>query len=208
MMLCALPLSAQTQPTAPQQTTTAPSAVVLHPVQQVTVTAYRIPTPIEATASSTSVLSHDDLQTMPSPALDDQLRQLAGVELYRRTSSLVANPTTQGISLRGLGSTAASRTLVLSDGVPVLDPFAGHVHWTEFPTLSVNSVELVRGAASDLYGANALSGVIHILRPEPGPRDFQAESSGGSEGTREGSLLGTDSHGRLAVLAGSCRLWL
>lgn len=179
-------LSAQSrqQPTAPP-----------HPVQQVTVTAYRIPTPVESTATSTSVLGKVQLQSIPSPALDDQLRQVAGVELYRRTSSLVANPTTQGITLRGLGSTAASRTLVLSDGIPVLDPFAGYIHWTEFPPLSVQSVELVQGAASDLYGSNALSGVIHILRPQPAARDLEFESSGGGEGMREASALATDAHG-------------
>ena len=185
-MLFAVMLSAhsQQQPSAPP-----------HPVQQVTVTAYRIPTPVESTATGTSVLGQGQLQSMPSPALDDQLRQVAGVELYRRTSSLVANPTTQGITLRGLGSTSASRTLVLSDGIPVLDPFAGYIHWTEFPPLSVQSVELVQGAASDLYGSNALSGVIHILRPEPAMQNLQFESSGGGEGMREASALATDAYG-------------
>jgi len=114
----------------------------------------------------------------------------------------VANPTTQGISLRGLGSTAASRTLVISDGVPVLDPFAGHIHWTEFPELSVQSVEIVRGAASDLYGSNALSGVIHILRPEPTARSLQIESSGGGQGTREASFVGSGSRGKWGALLG------
>jgi len=185
-MQFALMLSAQSQ----QQSTAPP-----HSDQQVTVTAYRIPTPVESTATSTSVLGQVQLQSMPSPALDDQLRQVAGVELYRRTSSLVANPTTQGITLRGLGSTAASRTLVLSDGVPALDSFAGYIHWTEFPPLSVQSVELVQGAASDLYGSNALSGVIHILRPQPAARDLQFESRGGGEGMREASALATDVRG-------------
>jgi len=184
-LLCAAGLRSQSQqPVVPP-----------HSVQQMTVTAYRIPTPVESTATSTNVLEQRQLQSMPSPALDDRLRQIPGVELYRRTSSLVANPTTQGITLRGLGSTAASRTLVLNDGVPVLDPFAGYIHWTEFPPLSVHSVELVRGAASDLYGSNALSGVIHILRPQPTSRDLQIESSGGGEGLREASMLATDSQG-------------
>jgi len=190
-LLCAASLSAQSQ----QQPSIPP-----HSVQQVTVTAYRIPTPVESTVTSTSVLGQKQLQSMPSPALDDQLRQVTGVELYRRTSSLVANPTTQGITLRGLGSTAASRTLVLSDGVPVLDPFAGYIHWTEFPPLSVQSVELVRGTASDLYGSNALSGVIHILRPQATSRDLQIESNGGGEGLREASMLATETQGTWGML--------
>ena len=188
-MICYLLYAAMLRAQSQQQPTVSP-----HPVQQVTVTAYRIPTPLESTATGTSILGQEQLESMPSSALDDELRQVPGVELYRRTSSLVANPTTQGITLRGLGSTAASRTLVLSDGVPVLDPFAGYIHWTEFPPLSVQSVELVRGTASDLYGSNALSGVIHILRPQPVAQDLQFESSGGGEGTREASVLASGTH--------------
>ncbi len=60
--------------------------------------------------------------------LDAELRQAAGVETFRRSSSLVANPSSQGISLRGLGSTSASRTLVTQDDIPLNDGFAGWIH--------------------------------------------------------------------------------
>jgi hypothetical protein len=58
------------------------------------------------------------------------------VELFRRSSSLVANPSSQGISLRGLGSTSASRTLVTEDDVPLNDPVGGWIHWEEQPELA------------------------------------------------------------------------
>ncbi len=96
-------------------------------------------------------------------SLDDKLRQVPGFELFRRTSSLVANPTTEGVSLRGLGSTAASRSLVVFDEIPIDDPFGGWIHWEELPALSIHSVELVRGGASDLYGSSAIGGVISIV---------------------------------------------
>ena len=80
------------------------------------------------------------------------MRHLAGVELFRRSSSLVANPSSQGASLRGLGSTSASRTLVIEDDVPLNDAFGGWIHWEEQPELTVKNIELVRGGASDLYG--------------------------------------------------------
>ena len=89
--------------------------------------------------------------------MDGKLRQLPGVELFRRSSSLVANPTSQGISLRGLGSTAASRTLVVEDDVPLNDPLGGWIHWEEQPELSIDRIEVARGGASDLYGSAPLA---------------------------------------------------
>ena len=56
------------------------------------------------------------LDLTPETNLDDRLRDVPGFTLFRRASSVVANPTTQGVSLRGIGSSGASRTLVLWDG--------------------------------------------------------------------------------------------
>ena len=111
--------------------------------------------------------------------MDDRVRQLPGVEMFRRSSSLVANPTSQGISVRGLGSTSASRTLVTQDDVPLNDPIGGWIHWQEQPELAIHSVELVRGGASDLYGSSAIGGVLNFItaRPSanlcPGPQQLR-----------------------------------
>src|ERR1700744_3831684 len=96
-------------------------------------------------ATSVVVLSAKQLQATPGLALDDALHRVAGFQLFRRTSSWTANPTSSGISLRGLGSTAASRTLVVSDEVPLNDAFGGWVHWNEIPLLAIDRVELMRG---------------------------------------------------------------
>ena len=74
---------------------------------------------------TTRLLTEKALETTAAITLDDKLRQLPGVELFRRSSSLVANPSSQGISLRGLGSTSASRTLLTEDDVPLNDPLGG-----------------------------------------------------------------------------------
>ncbi len=110
--------------------------VVMQPAERrevVEVTAARTPLALDATASSVLTITHQQLEETAGLTLDDQLRQVAGFQLFRRTSSWVANPTTEGTSLRGLGSTAASRTLVLSDQVPLNDAFGGWVHWDEIP---------------------------------------------------------------------------
>ena len=103
----------------------ADTTVLLEPAgatEQVTVTAYRDPLGELESPVTTRTLSPVDLETAAAISMDGQVRQLPGVELFRRSSSLVANPSSQGISLRGLGSTSASRTLVTEDDVPLNDP--------------------------------------------------------------------------------------
>ena len=95
--------------------------------ESVSVTAYRTPLGDLESPVSTRVLTTQDLQQTAPITLDGELRQIPGVETFRRSSSLVANPSSQGLSLRGLGSTSASRTLVTEDDVPLNDAFAGWI---------------------------------------------------------------------------------
>lgn len=144
--------------------------VVLRPAaaqESVTVTADRGLVGINDAASSVAVLTQERMRAAPGLTLDDRLHQVAGFQLFRRTSSWTANPTSSGVSLRGLGSTAASRTLVVSDQVPMNDPFGGWVHWGEIPEPAIRAVELVRGGSADLYGSSAIGGVIDIAPVEP-----------------------------------------
>src|SRR5512134_219399 len=59
--------------------------------------------------ASIAVLDGFDVRATPGVNLDDRLRDVPGFSLFRRSSSVVAHPTTQGVSLRGIGSTGASR---------------------------------------------------------------------------------------------------
>jgi outer membrane receptor protein involved in Fe transport len=163
-----------------------PSAVS----QQITVTATRSSLDLPATANTTYALTASDLDTYPAIALDDQLRQQAGFELFRRSSSRVQNPTSQGISLRGLGSTAASRTLVLEDNVPMNDPFGGWIHWDEIPGEAVQAVTIATGGGSDLYGSSALGGVIDVVPARPTTARFNASALGGGQDTSSIGLRG------------------
>ncbi|MDQ2832985.1 MAG: TonB-dependent receptor [Acidobacteriota bacterium] len=160
--------------------------------QQVEVTASRTPLALDASASSVRSVSAEQLREAPSFTLDDQLRQVAGFQLFRRTSSWVANPTTEGTTLRGLGSTAASRTLVLTDQVPLNDAYGGWIHWNEIPALAIDSVELMRGGASDLYGSSAIGGVIDVVPKVPKRFGYGLNAAGASEKTAmvDGLLTG------------------
>jgi outer membrane receptor protein involved in Fe transport len=157
--------------------------------QQVTVTAYRTPMGELVSPATTRLLSQFALSTTATPTLDGQVRQLPGVELFRRSSSLVANPTSQGISLRGLGSTSASRTLVTEDDVPLNDALGGWIHWEEQPELAMERVEVVRGGASDLYGSSAIGGVVNVVPMRPTSRLAEVRSSYGGLGTYDTSAL-------------------
>ncbi len=182
---------------------TAAATVQLKPAapgQEITVTAYRAPLGALESPASTRELSRDQLSRTATVTLDGKLRQLPGVELFRRSSSLVANPTSQGISLRGLGSTSASRTLITENDIPFNDPVGGWIHWNEEPELAIHSVEVVRGGASDLYGSSAIGGVINIIPVRPSSNDFELRSSYGGEGTYDDSLLATARRGPWGLL--------
>lgn len=155
--------------------------------ESITVTATRTETRVADTPASVVVLSRAELQQTPAPALDDALRQVAGFTLFRRTGSRVANPTAQGVSLRGVGASGASRALVLDDGVPLNDPFGGWVYWGRVPRVAIERAEVLRGGASDLYGSSAMGGVIQFIRRTTPALSF--ETSAGSQETGTGSLF-------------------
>ncbi len=176
----------------------ADTTILLEPAavpEQVTVTAYRTPLGELESPVTTRVLSQSELQTAAAITMDGQIRQLPGVELFRRSSALIANPTSQGISLRALGSTSASRTLVTLDDVPLNDPVGDWIHWDEEPELAVHSVELVRGGASDLYGSSAIGGVVSVHLARPASTLAEVRSSYGGLGTFDESLLAQTKRG-------------
>ncbi|MBV8205192.1 MAG: TonB-dependent receptor [Acidobacteria bacterium] len=175
--------------------------VVLLPAgaaSQVTVTASRTEIPMAQSPASADIVTSEQFHMTAAEELDDALRQVAGFSTYRRTSSRVANPTTEGVSLRGVGSSGASRAAVLLDGVPLNDPFGGWVYWDRVPRESIGQVEVLNGGASALYGSNAMGGVIDLRsRPRNGSY-LSAEGDYGSTVTGNGSLAAGAGRGNWA----------
>jgi len=147
-------------------------------VEEVVVTAARLPPrPADAAFSVTLI---DRARLAQVPRLDEALTEVPGVSLFRRTSSLAANPTTQGISLRAIAPSGAGRTLVLLDGVPLNDPFGGWVIWSQVPPEALEGVQVVRGAGAGPYGAGALTGVIDLAeRGAGGSFEISGAQDGG-----------------------------
>ena len=152
---------------------------------EIVVQAARLPPAVGDAAFSIIQIDPKALRT--SEQLDEALESVPGFSLFRRTSSLGANPTTQGVSLRGIAGSGASRALVTLDGVPQNDPFGGWVIWTGLPSESISGATIVRGAGAGPYGAGALTGVVALQQPSSIPGGIAADIEGGGEGYARGA---------------------
>jgi outer membrane receptor protein involved in Fe transport len=161
-------------------------------VEQVIVTAARLP-PAAADAAF-SIVHLDEGDLAKSQRIDEAVGNTPGVSLFRRTSSLSANPTTQGISLRAIAPSGAGRTLVTLDGVPLNDPFGGWVIWSQLAPESLAGLDIVRGAGAGPYGAGALTGVIDLKERDSG---IAADVSAGNLGSQRASAAAVSTVGRL-----------
>lgn len=128
----------------------------------VIVTGTALPEPDSERAYAVETIGRDRLANAPTHQLDEILKQVPGLQLFRRSDSTSAHPTSQGVTLRSLGGNAASRALLVLDGVPQSDPFGGWVSWPAFDPASLASVRIVRGGGSVGYGPGALAGVIEL----------------------------------------------
>ncbi len=163
------------------------------------VTATRSEQRVADVPASVSVISNEQIERSPAVVADDVLRQVPTFSLFRRTSSLAANPTAQGVSLRGVGPSGVSRTLVLLDDIPFNDPFGGWVYWTRVPMMNAERIEIVDGATSSLYGNYAMGGVINIMTNRPTPRTLIFRPQYGNRATPKMDLFASDVWGKLGV---------
>jgi len=170
------------------------------PAEEVVVTAARVEQPITEAVSLVTVIPSDRIANSPFLELDDLLRSVPGFSLFRRSSSLVAHPTTQGVSLRGIGPSGAGRSLVLFDGIPLNDPVGGWVYWNRIPTTALSRVEVVRGATSQLYGSSALAGTIQLISRKPVGRSLSLRGQFGNAGIADLDIAATDQKGDWSYL--------
>ncbi len=163
--------------------------------ERIVVEADRLPNAESGAPFSIHVVNENDLRRAPQLRLDDILRaQVPGFSLFRRNSSRTANPTTQGVTLRNFGPSGAGRTLVLLDGIPINDPFAGYVLWSQVPSASIESVLVNSGGGAGLFGNAALAGTIFLVSEPMVATSGSAEGSIGNAETYEVSLEGTVVH--------------
>ena len=125
----------------------------------------------------------DDLRKAAPVTLDEMLAKEPSFSLYRRQSSIFGNPTSAGVSLRNTGATAASRTLVLLDGIPQNDPFGGWVYWARYDPAVLDSIRIMPAAQAAVWGNQSPAGVIQMSERAPFEDRHAAKLGGGSQGT-------------------------
>ena len=118
-------------------------------------------------------ITRRQIEQATSHELDQLLKEVPGLQLFRRSDSRSGHPTSQGVTLRALGGNASSRALLVLDGVPQSDPFGGWVNWPAYDLSSLSGIRVVRGGGSVTNGPGALAGTIEM--------DSRADAAAGGE---------------------------
>jgi len=126
------------------------------------VTGNALPDPVAGRAYDVETIGIEQLSNAPSHRIDEILKQVPGLQLFRRSDSTSGHPTSQGVTLRALGGNASSRALLILDGVPQSDPFGGWVNWPAYDPAALEQVRVIRGGGSVTSGPGALAGVIEM----------------------------------------------
>jgi vitamin B12 transporter len=173
--------------TAFAQTVSAPGDATS--LDTVVVTANRLPTALIDVASSTTLVTADDITRKQEPTLPDVLRDVPGLNVVQ-----TGGPGGQtSVFLRG---TNANHVKVLIDGIDVGDPSSpnGAFDFGQVLTPDIARVEVLRGPQSGLYGSDAIGGVINVItRTGEGPPHVTAGLEGGSFGSfnQNGGVAGS-----------------
>ncbi len=146
----------------------------------VVVTGSRVPTPLNEVLADVTVIDRATLDLAGQTSLRELLGQQPGVQFattggYRSTT---------GLFVRGA---LTSQTLVLVDGVRVGSATSGGAALENIPLERIERIEILRGAASALYGPDAVGGVVQLFTREPanGAPRFTANLGFGSDGQRQ-----------------------
>lgn len=154
------------------------------PSIEIVVTARALPDPAAERAYTVDRIGAQRLRNAPSTQLDQILKEVPGLQLFRRSDARSGHPTSQGVTLRALGGNASSRALLILDGVPQADPFGAWVNWPAYDPASLGQVRIVRGGGSVTNGPGALAGTIEMTSRVA--NGFTADLEAGSRGSLEG----------------------
>ena len=170
LLFCASSAFAQGNPQTPAQEEEKPPSFE----EQVVVSATKTEQAAINAPAAVTVIRSQTLETAPGANMGDLLRAVPGMNVTQ-TSSRDVNFTT-----RGATSTLATSQLALVDGRSIYLDFFGMVMWDLVPTNlgEVKRIEVVRGPASAVWGANAMTGVVNVITKTP--RELAADRGGDS----------------------------
>ncbi len=164
------------------QSTTQPGATPLEPV---VVTATRMSQPISNVLADVTVIGADEIQRSGVQSLAELLQRQPGVEIVQNGGP----GSVAGALLRGANR---GQTLVLVDGLRVGSSSAGSTSLEAIPLDQIDRVEILRGPASSLYGADAIGGVVQVFtkgaKGTPQPDAFAPNLSAGGGTYQTGAV--------------------
>lgn len=173
-----------------------PSLAIGQAAEPIVVIGAREPLPAARVAADVVVIDAQCIAASTADSVEDLLRREAGVQLSRNGGP-GANAT---VLIRGAGS---SNVLLLVDGVRVGSATLGHAEFESLSLASIERIEVLRGPASSLYGADGSGGVVQVFtRRGDGPPHASARIAAGGYGAREGSLHAGGKFGDVDVAAG------
>ena len=160
-----------------------PGALPPPPPPAIVITGKALPEPKAERVYTVERIRRRQIEQSPSHQIDQLLKDIPGLQLFRRSDARSGHPTSQGITLRALGGNASSRALLVLDGVPQSDPFGGWVNWPAYDPSDLSEIRVVRGGGSVANGPGALAGTIEMAsRSEKGA---SGELDGGSRDSLE-----------------------
>ena len=163
------------------------------------IAATRVAIPVTDVIADISVIDRATLELSGQSSLREVLAQQAGVQI----ASSGSYRSNTGLFLRGAVS---SQTLVLIDGVRVGSATSGGASLENLPLERIERIEILRGAASALYGPDAVGGVIQILTRQPSQAFEMGVSAGiGTDGQQQTSAHVSGSSGAIGYSLGLSR---
>jgi vitamin B12 transporter len=164
-------------------------------VENIIVTESRIPTIVSESLSAISVITREDIERYQASDLYDLMARLPGVSMLRNG----ARGSATSLSIRG---NQGDHSLFLVDGVRIGSATLGSATLGLINTNSIERIEVVRGPKSNLYGADAIGGVVNIITRDAADMDLlQVKSSVGSNGTKETTLSAGTTQGKSSYSA-------
>ncbi|MDA3832784.1 MAG: TonB-dependent receptor [Spirochaetales bacterium] len=148
-------------------------------LEEIVVTATKTEKNVEDAPGSVTVISKKEIERRNIKTVDEALSELTGIFVKRTKGLMDSTP-----SVRVRGFKGDQYTLVLLDGQPLNDSYGGGVEWGMFPVDNIERIEVIRGAASALYGGNAMGGVINIITKTPEKLEASATAGYGTHDTR------------------------
>ena len=129
-----------------------------------TITSSRFDKPLGEVTGSLEVVSNKLLEQTNAISVAEVLDRVPGVSLLDDQVDIRGGA--------GYAQGTGSRVMLLLDDMPILQADAGIANWRDLPTENVDQIEVLKGAASTLYGSAAMNGVINVRTAQPKSKPY------------------------------------